>query len=129
MSLTKKSNQSRIEKKIKAKHHRHSKSYLKSYWPYIPILLILAIGFIANLYWPAYKIQHTPQLVAYTYYYVLESSIGLIALSIFMLRHAFAWHKVFVYGEDFVTKHPLLDIVLVSIATVGLLLSSKGAII
>lgn len=36
-------------KKIHGKHHRHSKRYVKVYWPYAPIALIIALGlFIGN---------------------------------------------------------------------------------
>lgn len=31
-------------KKRRGDHHRHSKHYLKVYWPYVPMLLIVAIG-------------------------------------------------------------------------------------
>ena len=32
-------------------HHKHSKPYLKTYWPYIPMLLIVGAGFIINSLW------------------------------------------------------------------------------
>jgi hypothetical protein len=35
-------------KKRIGKHHRHGKDYLKSYWPYIPMLAIVGIGLLAN---------------------------------------------------------------------------------
>lgn len=70
-----------------------------------------------------------PQLTSYTYYDVLESSIGVLALAIFLLRHAFAWHKVWIKGETFAAKHPLFDIALVGIATVGMVLSHNGIVI
>jgi hypothetical protein len=115
------------EKKIKARHHRRSKNYLKTYWPYIPILTIIGCGILIHYYWHTPTTTQTSSfsliLTNYTYYNVLESSIGIIALAIFMLRHAFAWHKVFVRGEAFVTKHPYLDILLVTIATVSLLIN------
>ncbi len=40
-------------KKRQAKHHRHSKHYLKSYWPYLPMLLIVGIGLLVNSAWSA----------------------------------------------------------------------------
>lgn len=32
-------------------HHRKSDSYLKTYWPYIPMLLIVGFGFVINGIW------------------------------------------------------------------------------
>src|SRR5690606_34236471 len=38
-------------KRRTGKHHKHSKPYLKTYWPYIPMLLIVGVGFIVNSLW------------------------------------------------------------------------------
>jgi uncharacterized protein YkwD len=38
-------------KKRSGKHHRHSKPYLKAYWPYLPMLLIVAVGIMVNAIW------------------------------------------------------------------------------
>ncbi len=121
MSLTTKPRPVTSHKKIKGGHHRHSKSYVKTYWPYIPILAIIGLGILINSVWHT---TYTISLSSYTYYDVIESSVGVLALSIFLLRHAFAWHKVLIRGEDFITKHPLLDICLVTLAVSGLVLSS-----
>lgn len=32
-------------------HHRHDKQYLKSYWPYLPMLLIVGLGLMINSAW------------------------------------------------------------------------------
>ena len=124
MSLTPKKPPLESHKKLNARHHRQTKSYLKAYWPYIPVAAIIGAGVI---------IAHETRpinsnnliLTNYTYYDIIESSIGLFALAVFLLRHAFAWKKVFIEGEEFVTKHPLLDIGLVSIAVISLLLAHQ----
>lgn len=41
-----------IHKKRTGQHHRHSKHYIKTYWPYLPLLLIVGLGFLANSVWP-----------------------------------------------------------------------------
>jgi uncharacterized protein YkwD len=52
------------------------------------------------------------------------------ALMLFFVRHSIAWHKVLVRGEQFVVKHPLLDIVLVSTVVVTLTLAhAVGAVL
>jgi hypothetical protein len=40
-------------KKRAGKHHRHNKPYLKAYWPYIPMLLIVGAGIMINSIWSA----------------------------------------------------------------------------
>lgn len=129
MSLTTKPRQGTVHKKIKAGHHKHSKAYLKTYWPYIPIAVIIALGFIIDHFLHSQMHSSKPRLTNFTYYDVIESSIGGIALAIFLLRHAFAWHKVLIKGEEFVSHHPLLDIALVAIATAGLVLSHNGLVV
>ncbi len=46
-------------KKRQAKHHRHSKQYVKSYWPYLPMLLVVAIGIAVNSFWSSYGVLGT----------------------------------------------------------------------
>ena len=120
MSLTAKPRPHAAHKKRQGNHHHHTKNYLKTYWPYLPVAGIIGLGLLINHAW-----HSTPgaDLTAYTYYDILESSIGISALLIFLLRHAFAWHKVVVHGERFMVKHPLFDVCLVTIAVSGLLLS------
>ena len=38
-------------KKRQGAHHRHSKEYLKAYWPYIPMLGIVGLGIAINSFW------------------------------------------------------------------------------
>ncbi len=115
------------ERKIKAQHHKHSKSYLKTYWPYIPIVSIISLGVIIHIIYQRKTLSSNVNLTNYSFLSILESTLGLLALTIFLLRHAFAWHKVFVKGEEFATKHPYLDILLVTIATIGILLNHSIA--
>lgn len=35
-------------RKRQGNHHRHSKPYLKTYWPYLPMLIIVAVGLAIN---------------------------------------------------------------------------------
>lgn len=46
-------------KKRQAKHHRQSKQYVKSYWPYLPMLLVVAIGAVINSFWSSYGVLGT----------------------------------------------------------------------
>lgn len=38
-------------KKRRAQHHQHSKVYLKTYWPYLPMLMIVGVGLMINSLW------------------------------------------------------------------------------
>lgn len=38
-------------KKRTGSHHRHSKTYLKTYWPYLPLLAIVSVGLVINGLW------------------------------------------------------------------------------
>lgn len=38
-------------KKRQAGHHRISKRYIKSYWPYLPMLLVIILGLSLNIFW------------------------------------------------------------------------------
>lgn len=51
MALATKPKRKAHTKKRQAKHHTHSKGYLKSYWPYLPMLLIVVLGVTINNAW------------------------------------------------------------------------------
>lgn len=38
-------------KKRSGQHHKHGKSYLKTYWPYLPLLAVVSLGLIVNGIW------------------------------------------------------------------------------
>ena len=38
-------------KKRTGQHHKHSKDYVKTYWPYLPMLLVVVIGLAINSFW------------------------------------------------------------------------------
>ncbi len=49
--VTRPKRNSKHHKKRGGTHHRHSDHYLKTYWPYLPMLLIVAMGLIVNSLW------------------------------------------------------------------------------
>ncbi|HEX8226478.1 MAG TPA: CAP domain-containing protein [Candidatus Saccharimonadales bacterium] len=51
MALTAQRKPSVHHKKTRGAHHRHSKHYLKTYSPYLPILLLVIIGLAINSFW------------------------------------------------------------------------------
>ncbi len=64
---------------------------------------------------------------AWTHFAV--SLLASVALLVLLLRHSFAWHKLIVKGEQFVLKHPALDIVFVVVlAAIFVLTRTAGFI-
>lgn len=51
MALATKPKRKAHTKKRQAKHHAHTKGYLKSYWPYLPMILIVLVGVAINHAW------------------------------------------------------------------------------
>ena len=43
-------------KKRSGQHHRHSQHYLKTYWPYLPMLMVVVIGLAINSIWSAHSV-------------------------------------------------------------------------
>ncbi len=51
------------------------------------------------------------------------------AITVFYLRHAWAWRRVLMRSEQFVITHPLLDVLLMGLVVFGLLLSQVAGTI
>lgn len=56
MALATKPKRKAHSKKRQAKHHSHTKGYLKSYWPYLPMILIVVIGVAVNNAWASHGV-------------------------------------------------------------------------
>lgn len=52
-----------------------------------------------------------------------------VALSLLLVRHGLAWHRLLNRGERFVLHHPLLDVVALSLVTLGVVLSRTVGVI
>ncbi len=63
--------------------------------------------------------------------WVLLIIVGLagFAAGIFVLRHAIFWHRALVKSEVFIVKHRMLDIVFVSVAVLGIVLTRTAGFI
>lgn len=138
MAIASKPKKSNHYKKTQARHHRHSKHYLKPYWPYLPMFAILGAGAYLERNWPAatagllpqgqdsatlassHLDQLTGQHAALLSGLVLAAAV--VALAIFMLRNSLRLHRVVVRSEHFVSDRPLLDIAVVAVFTAGLVL-------
>jgi hypothetical protein len=52
-----------------------------------------------------------------------------VALALLIVRHGLAWHRLLNRSEQFVLKHPLLDIAATSVVVVAVLLSQTSGVI
>jgi hypothetical protein len=57
------------------------------------------------------------------------STIAGAAMLLFILRHGLLWRRVIVKSETFVLHHPLLDVAVVVVATIGVILSKTAGVI
>lgn len=57
------------------------------------------------------------------------SALTAVAVLLFMLRHGFIWRRALAKSEIFIVHHPLLDIAVISLATIGYVLSQTTGII
>jgi hypothetical protein len=50
MSLTAKTKRTRksVDKRVAGRHHKRNDHYMKAYWPYLPLALVVAVGIFAN---------------------------------------------------------------------------------
>lgn len=135
-------------KKRQAQHHRHSKHYLKAYWPYIPVLMIVGTGAIVNKLWSVDAsgvkagLAVNPQLSSGqsaariqvlsgsygSWIVAVISAIALAALVLFVIRDWYRLHRLINRGELFIYNHRWFDLLLVLVFTAGFVLASTTAV-
>jgi uncharacterized membrane protein YidH (DUF202 family) len=133
-------------KKRQARHHRHSKHYLKAYWPYIPVLAIMGTGVAVNRLWLTggttslkTALSVNPQLSGQsvariqtltgsqaTWTVAVVSFIAGVALGLFILRDWYRLHRLINRGEHFIYKHRWFDLALVLVFTAGFVLANAA---
>jgi len=110
-----------LKRKIQGSHHRQSHKYLKTYWPYIPILIIIGGSILTVTYAPG-SFSGSSSL----YNARIEDLIGgnnatllnlmyvaLALLSAWYLVHHFKrLRKLITKGEAYLAKHYVMDILL-----------------
>lgn len=112
-------------KKVSGDHHNKSRRYLKTYWPYIPLLLVLGSAFLANQYLP--ESLAAPQANSASVYnsraqsllgsnnaYTLDLmyiAFGVLAFW-FLVRHFKRFRSVVLNSEKYLARHYVMDIML-----------------
>lgn len=46
----------RHHQRQRGRHHRHNDRYMKTYWPYLPMLLIVGLGLLVNSIWASHGV-------------------------------------------------------------------------
>lgn len=119
-------------KKRTGQHQKQTKHYMKTYWPYLPII---AAGFIANIILEiamsgtatttTASLAVPTRLDAWTNANTLLTltviSVVMLAAALFITRHARAWQRVVVKGEDFIIHHKTLDLLLLTVVMAGII--------
>ncbi len=118
------------DKKRHGHHHKHGKVYTKTYWPYLPIAIIVALGWFGVILMqqspldtfatvnhlatgaPSLFVNHPALALAIT-------GVASISSLLFLAKHSRLWYRTLRYGEEFIIHNPLLDIALVSVGMIG----------
>lgn len=147
MTLTTRPKPKLQHKKRQARHHRHSKHYVKTYWPYLPMLVIVGLGYIISDAWDSIGLSTTALnldaatmgqastrvevLAGSQSTLVLTATLALAGLAFawFVFRHWRLVHQWVNNSERFISHHPLLDIVLVTVFTTGFVLTRPAGLI
>jgi len=141
MALTTRSRPKAHTRKRQAGHHHHGKLYLKTYWPYLPMLAIVGVGALANqaLYKSSLLSSKAGAVIGahYSAPSRLQSLIGnqaswiflavlgvtAVAFTVFIISHWYRLHKLISRGEAFVVGRPWVEITTVAVFTVGFVLT------
>jgi uncharacterized membrane protein YidH (DUF202 family) len=124
-----------------AQHHKQTPHYMKTYWPYLPAVGIVALGVLVNqwLYKSDSLAQAGASLAGLPNPTRIEAitgntdglALGLIiamagiAMGILLFQHWFRVQRTLNRGEAFIAKHPWLDLLLVVLITVGVVLTRQ----
>lgn len=121
-------------KKRRGAHHRHNQHYLKPYWPYLPMFIIIGSGLAVNNLWTMKASSLAAGGGQVTRLQALTGSAGTTALSVviiasgaafalFVYRH---WRRIHSYinrGEKFIYQNAWVDVTTTFIFTVGFVLT------
>ncbi len=125
-------------RKRHAQHHRHSKGYLRTYWPYLPMLAIVGVGAAVNksLYSSGFALPDTfggggPAASTRISAITGQAGWGLaavvfitaVAAAILIFSHWYRVRNVISRGEAFALSRPWVDILLVLVVTAGVVLT------
>lgn len=78
----------------------------------------------------AASVSRLQSIYASDQWFILAVSlVTAVAITWFVLRHGLLFHRVLVKSEAFVIHHPMLDVIFVTVATIGVLLTRTAGFI
>jgi hypothetical protein len=78
---------------------------------------------------PTQQVARVQVLSAQPWALVVIIAVASFAAGMFVLRHAIFWHRALVRSEAFIVKHRMLDIMFVSVAVLGVILTRTAGFI
>ena len=121
-------------KKRSGKHQKQTPEYLKTYWPYLPLLFLGALlNLLLDFMLKGSAVTTLANLDTISRVELWTGGNSSIAIAVALIAgisaivvittHARAWQKAVVKGEDFIIHHPKVDILLVAVAVAGFILT------
>jgi hypothetical protein len=122
-----------------AQHHKLTNHYLKTYWPYLPVLGIVGFGAFASktlgdsgLLYTGASVSGLPQTriealagghssLALT----LVIAVAGVAMATYLFLHWYRVQRTLNKGEQFIVKHPWVDVALAVVITAGVILTRQ----
>jgi hypothetical protein len=117
------------ERKRQGLHHRQTRNYTKSYWPYIPILTVFFLGALLNI-----ALGSNSKSLGANVGQPLSNSSGLsgrllilalvivIAVCLYALIHGTRVRRAITKSESIITKHYVIDACLAMVIVIGYVL-------
>lgn len=108
-------------------HQPQTKHFMKTYWPYLPMIGIAAV---ANSLAGASTVASTADTTRLQAWTNAGPAVALAVLGLTMIlaayivsKHALAWRRVLVKGEQFVVHHHKADFVLAAVVMAGVVVT------
>ncbi|HJP96243.1 MAG TPA: hypothetical protein VJ843_02625 [Candidatus Saccharimonadales bacterium] len=109
------------------KHQPQTKHFMKTYWPYLPMIGIAAV---VNSLVGASTVASTTSTTRLQAWTNAGPAVTLAVLGLTMIlavyivsKHALAWRRVLVRGEQFFVHHHKADFVLAAVVMVGVVVT------
>jgi len=120
-------------KRRAGQHHRQSKHYMKTYWPYLPMLAGAAFinALLSSTSTTTFAAaENTSRIEAWTnagpWLTAAIVAIGVLSITIVVARHTLAWQRAVAKSEDFFVHHHSLDIILVGVVLAGIVVTRSS---
>lgn len=122
-------------------HHKHTSAYMKTYFPYLPILAVVGVGVVLNKSLDdAALFDSTGSVSGLGYPTRIEAIAGTsgnwallavvliagLAMAAFIFLHWYRVQRTLNRGEAFIAKHPWFDVVLAFLITAGVILTRRA---